>query len=138
LASGLEVRDVRQWCAAKYPFIFSDEHGKVRGGAIHSNESTSGADQLHFSESADGLETRLCEPHDFSRCPVCHAAFDLGLPIHSGRYLLIYKLHVCYSCYDRYREGWPKEAEAGMTRYLRAQNRELPERNAYGRLPRGI
>jgi hypothetical protein len=106
--------------------------------ALFIRESKTGPHQLHFSEPDGGLDAKPCEPPDFSRCPVCSAAFNLALPVHSGRYLLIYKLHVCCSCYNRYREGWPHEAEVGMTRYLRAQNRELPERNANGRLPRGI
>jgi hypothetical protein len=120
----------------------SDYYRKMKNSlaalfTIHLSESKyMGSDQLHFSGTVGGSASKPCD--DFSRCPVCYAPFDMMSTVHSGRYLLLYKLHVCRTCYDRYREGWPKDAEAGMTRYLRAQNRELPERNSNGRLPRGI
>ncbi len=70
-------------------------------------------------------------------CGVCRRAFQFGPGRYDGKYIALYELTVCKTCWDGNWDGWSPEAEIVIQKHLEVKGLEVPLRNEKGWLPRG-
>lgn len=72
----------------------------------------------------------------FQRCDTCGTSYQFGPHVYEGKYIPMYQINVCMTCWDANWDGWAPHLEKKVMANLKAKGLPIPARNEKGWLPR--
>ena len=69
-------------------------------------------------------------------CATCGQQFQFGRNIYDGKFIPIYNITVCRTCYNSNHDGWAPHYERKILMHIKEEGISEPKRNKDGLLPR--